>query len=79
MNIMNAKQIAEGIAHDAYMNYHRARLQLDIGLQPVDQLRRYEVVDRGEVYAIIYRNGFNAGFPSIHATVNKATKAVCLN
>ena len=76
---MDAKHIAEGIAQDAYMNYHRARLQLPEGQELIDQLRKYTVIDRGEVYAIVYRDGFDAGMPKIHATVNKATNAVCLN
>lgn len=76
---MTAHQIAEGIAYDAYMAYHRARLQLTEGLEMVDQLRQYTVIDKGEFYAIVYRNGFNSGMPSVHATVNKETKAVCLN
>lgn len=74
-----AQLIAEGVAHDAYMNYHRARLQLGGGLHTVDQLRKYTVSDRGDHYAIIYRNGINAGLPSVYATVNKTTLNVCLN
>lgn len=76
---MTSYQIAEGIAYDAYMGYHRARLALPEGLEMVDQLRQYLVVDRGEVYAIVYRNGFNSGMPSVHATVHKETKQVCLS
>lgn len=73
---MDAKYIAEGIAQDAYMNYHRARLQLEFGLEKIDQLRKYIVIDRGEDYIIQYRNGFDAGMPMIHARVNKETGEV---
>ena len=70
------KHIAESVAHDAYMNYHRARLQLSDGLEKVDQLRKYNVEERDDEYVITYRNGFNAGMPCIHARVNKETGSV---
>ena len=75
-DIMNSKLIAEGVAYDAYMNYHRARLQLDQGLEMVDQLRKYNVEERDDKYLITYRNGFNAGMPCIHASVDKETNDV---
>ena len=74
--IMNSKLIAEGVAQDAYMNYHRARLQLEFGLEKIDQLRKYIVIDRGEDYVIQYRDGVDAGMPKIHARVNKETGRV---
>ena len=73
---MNPKLIAEGVAQDAYMNYHRARMQLDIGLDMVDQIRKYEVVEREEQYIVTYRNGFDAGKPTLYAMVNKETGRV---
>ena len=73
---MNSKLIAEGVAHDAYMNYHRARLQLEFGLDTIDQLRKYNVEERGDEYVITYRNGFDAGMPMIHARVNIETGRV---
>lgn len=73
---MNAKHIAEQVAFDAYMNYHRARLQLDQGLEFVDQLRKYNVEERDDKYVITYRNGFNAGMPCIHASVDKLTMEI---
>ena len=76
MITMNSKLIAEGVAHDAYMNYHRARLQLELGMETIDQLRKYNVIDRGEEYIIQYRNGFDSGKPMIHARVNKETGEV---
>ena len=75
---MNSKLIAEGVAHDAYMNYHRARLQLEFGLETIDQLRKYIVEERGDKYVITYRNGFDAGMPKIYATVDKETGKVSL-
>ena len=74
-----AQRIAEAVAYDGYTNYHRARLQLEDGLQMVDQIRSYVVVERDDHYVVIYRNGFNAGMPTIYATVNKSTLDVCLN
>ena len=68
---MSPLQIAESIAFDAYMKYHRERLQLPDGLDTVDQLRRYEVVDRGDHYAVLFRDGANSGMPKIYAKVNK--------
>jgi len=68
---MNAKFIAEGIAFDAYMAYHRERLKLKDGLDRVDQLRKYEVVEREDHYAILYRDGVDAGMPKIYARVDK--------
>ena len=73
---MDSKHIAEGVAFDAYMNYHRARLQLEFGLEKIDQLRKYNVIDRGEEYVIQYRDGVDAGMPKIHARVNKETGSV---
>ena len=73
---MNSKLIAEGIAHNAYMNYHRARLQLKYGLKSIDQFRKYIVEERGDKYLITYKSGFNSGMPCIHATVDKQTKEV---
>ena len=73
---MNSKLIAEGVAYDAHMNYHRARLQLDIGLEQVDQLRKYIVEEREDKYLITYSNGFDAGRPSTHAIVDKLTGEV---
>ena len=72
---MNALHIAENLAFDAYMRYHRNRLTLSTS--DVDQLRKYEVVDRGETYAILYENGMDAGKSTIYATVNKKTGMVC--
>ena len=75
--MIDTKFIAEGVAFDAYMNYHRARLQLDEGLQALDQLRKYKVEDRGgDDYVITYRDGFDAGMPKIYARVNKTTGEV---
>ena len=73
---MTSRHIAEQVAYDAYMNYHRARLQLDQGLELVDQLRKYNVEERDDKYLITYRNGFNAGMPCIHASVDKETNDV---
>ena len=73
---MNTLQIAEKVAYDGYMNYHRARMQLDQGLQMVDQIRKYEVIEREEQYIVTYRNGFDAGKPTLYAMVNKETGSV---
>ena len=73
---MNSKLIAEGVAQDAYMNYHRARLQLEFGLEKIDQLRKYIVEERGDEYVITYRDGVDAGMPKIHARVNIETGRV---
>lgn len=73
---MNPKLIAEGVAYDAYMNYHRARLQLSEGLQMVDQLREYVIQEREDKYLITYRNGFDAGKPSLYASVDKSSGEV---
>ena len=71
VDVMSPLQIAESIAFDAYMKYHRERLQLKDGLETVDQLRRYEVVDRGDHDAVLFRDGANSGMPKIYAKVNK--------
>ena len=72
-----AKQLAENLAFDAYMRYHRNRLTLPC--PDVDQLRTYDVVDRGESYVILYKNGMDAGKSCIYATINKETCKVCSN
>ena len=69
----HAKFVAEKVAHDAYMCYHRERLQLSEGLETIDQSRKYTVLDRGGEYVVEYRDGFNSGMPKIYATVNKKT------
>ena len=74
--MISPKLIAEGVAQDAYMNYHRARLQLGFGLEKIDQLRKYIVEERGDNYVITYRDGVDAGMPKIHARVNKETGRV---
>ena len=68
-----AKLIAEGVAYDAYMTYHRNRLQLSEGLETVDQSRKFIVLEQGDNYVIEYRDGFNSGMPKILARVNKET------
>ena len=75
-SIMTPKHVAEGVAHDAYMNYHRARLQLEFGLDKIDQLRNYIVEERGNDFVITYRDGIDAGMPKIHARVSKETGEV---
>ncbi len=72
-----AKQLAENLAFDAYMRYHRNRLTLST--PDVDQLRTYDVVDRGENLVILYKNGMDAGKSTIYATINKETCKVCSN
>ncbi len=72
-----AKQLAENLALDAYMRYHSNRLTLSTS--DVDQLRIYDVVDRGESYVILYKNGMDAGKSCIYATINKETCKVCSN
>ena len=72
-----ALHIAENIAFDAYMRYHRNRLTLSTS--DVDQLRKYEVVDRGENILVLYKNGMDAGKSTIYATINKETCKVCSN
>ena len=74
---MNALHIAENLAFDAYMRYHRNRLTLST--PDVDQLRTYDVVDRGENILVVYKNGMDAGKSTIYATVNKKTGMVCLS
>ena len=74
--MINSKLIAEGVAYDAYMNYHRARLQLEFGLETIDQLRKYIVEERGDNYAITYRDGVDNGMPKTYATVDKETGKV---
>ena len=69
--MISSKFIAESIAFDAYMAYHRERLQLQDGLETVDQLRKYEVAEREDHYAILYRDGANSGMPKIYTTVDK--------
>ena len=73
--MIEALHLAENIAFDAYMRYHRHRLTLST--QDVDQLRTYDVVDRGENFVILYKNGMDAGKSTIYATVNKKTGMVC--
>ena len=73
----HARHVAENIAFDAYMRYHRNRLTLST--PDVDQLRTYDVVDRGENYVILYKNGMDGGKSCIHATINKETCKVCLS
>lgn len=77
--MINSKLIAEGVAYDAYMNYHRARLQLEFGLETIDQLRKYIVEERGDNYAITYRDGVDNGMPKIYAKVNKESGKVTYN
>ena len=72
-----ALHIAENIAFDAYMRYHRNRLTLPC--PDVDQLRKYEVADRGDNFVVLYKNGMDAGKSCIYATVNKETCNVCLS
>lgn len=74
---MEALHLAENLAFDAYMRYHRHRLTLSTS--DVDQLRKYEVHDRGDVFAVIYKNGMDAGKTCIYATVNKKTCEVWSN
>ena len=74
---MEALHLAENLAFDAYMRYHRHRLTLSTS--DVDQLRKYEVHDRGDVFAVIYKNGMDAGKTCIYATVDKKTFEVCSN
>ena len=66
-------QIAESIAFNAYMTYHRERLQLPEGLETVGQLRKYDIIDNEDHYAIQYRDGVNSGMPTIYAKVDKLT------
>ena len=70
-----ALQLAENMAFDAYMRYHRERLESSC--PDVDQLRTYDVVDRGDIYVILYKNGMDAGKSCIYATINKETAEVC--
>ncbi len=72
-----AKQLAENLAFDAYMRYHRTRLTLPC--PDVDQLRSYDVVDRGDTYVILYKNGMDAGKSTIYATIDKETCEICSN
>ncbi len=72
-----AKQLAENLAFDAYMRYHRIRLTLPC--PDVDQLRSYDVVDRGDSYVILYKNGMDAGKSTIYATIDKETCEICSN
>ena len=72
-----ALQLAENLAFDAYMRYHRDSLTLST--PDVDQLRTYDVVDRGENFVILYKNGMDAGKSCIYATINKETCKVCSN
>ena len=74
---MNALHIAENLAFDAHMRYHRNRLTLSTS--DVDQFRKYEVVDRDENFIILYKNGMDAGKSCIYATINKETCKVCSN
>ena len=67
--------LAENLAFDAYMRYHRHILTLST--PDVDQSRTYDVVDRGENFVILYKNGMDAGKSTIYATVNKKTGMVC--
>ena len=76
-NMVKALNLAQNLAFDAYMEYHRNRLTLST--PDVDQLRTYEVVDRGENFAILYKNGMDAGKSCIYATINKETCKVCSN
>jgi len=72
-----AKQLAENLAFDAYMRYHRIRLTLPC--PDVDQLRTYDVVDRGDSFVILYKNGMDAGKSTIYATIDKETCDICSN
>ena len=74
-NMVKALQLAENLAFDACMRYHRNRLTLSTS--DVDQLRTYDVVDRGENFVILYKNGMDAGKSTIYATINKETCKVC--
>ena len=74
--LLNAEITAEIVAHGAQADYHHARLQLSEGLEQVDQLRKYVVEESEDSYLVTYRNGFNAGKPSIYAVVDKETSEV---
>lgn len=74
--LLNAELTAEIIAYGAQVDYHHARLQLSEGLEQVDQLRKYIVEEREDCYLITYRNGFDAGRPSIYAIVDKETSEI---
>ena len=71
--MLSPYQVAESIAFDAYMTYHRERLQLPEGLETVGQLRKYDIIDNEDHYAIQYRDGVNSGMPTIYAKVDKLT------
>jgi len=75
--MIEALHLAENLAFDAYMRYHRHRLTLSTS--SVDQLRTYNVVDRGENFLVLYENGMDAGKSTIYATINKETCKVCSN
>lgn len=66
--------LAEKLAADLTTEYHSQRVKLSC--PDVDQLREYTVRDSGDYFAIVYRNGMDAGKPSIHSRMDKKTGTI---
>ena len=66
--------LAQKLAQDLTTAYHEQRKKLPC--PDVDQLREYTVKDAGEVFNIVYRNGMDAGRPSIHSRMDKKTGTI---
>ncbi len=68
--LLLAQQLAEALTK----TYHDQRVTLPCA--DVDQLREYTVRDSGEYFSIVFRNGFDAGKPSIHSRMDKKTGTI---
>ena len=66
--------LAQKLAQDLTTAYHEQRFLKSTA--DVDQLREYTVRDSGEYFSIVYRNGFDAGKPSIHSRMDKKTGTI---
>ena len=68
--LLLAQQLAEALTK----TYHDQRVTLPCA--DVDQLREYTVRDSGDYFSIVFRNGFDAGKPSIHSRMDKKTGTI---
>ena len=69
-----ALHLATELAAALTTAYHDKRVTLSCS--DVDQLREYTVKDSGDYFSIVYRNGFDAGKPSIHSRMDKKTGTI---
>lgn len=74
--MLDPKFVAEAVAFEAYMSYHRERMAYPDYVQGVDQLRRYQVEDQGDRYRVYYIDGIDAGKLRTYATIDKETARI---